>query len=250
MFNRAKYDIICLDMPIFVPRDRTSLFRQFLSGMYDAVIITDPNGHILEINARAEEYFGVVQDEVLDQPISNFITGLVTEVVQRIRRGLAENHHMVIDANGLNRQGGKFSCEVTVSEIDLSDPNDLVFTIRNTERRRAINNTYRAKSNAFQVAHCALFGCDREGNIRDVNDAFLEMFGLADEEEARQHVFTDFMGDAPLPENFKKALEGETTVTGLVAEGEGDNQEELEIILAPNLHGRKNHGVVGSILKV
>ena len=58
------------------------------------------------------------------------------------------------------------------------------------------------------------------------------------------------MGDDPLPANFRKALAGETTVTGIVAEGDGDDQEELEIVLAPNLHGRKNHGVVGSILKV
>ena len=42
---------------LFVPKDRKSLFRQFLAGMYDAVVITDPNGHILEINPRAEEYF-------------------------------------------------------------------------------------------------------------------------------------------------------------------------------------------------
>ena len=27
-------------MPLFVPKDRKSLFRQFLAGMYDAVVIT------------------------------------------------------------------------------------------------------------------------------------------------------------------------------------------------------------------
>ena len=42
-------------MPLFVPKDRKSLFRQFLAGMYDAVVITDPNGHIIEINPRAGE---------------------------------------------------------------------------------------------------------------------------------------------------------------------------------------------------
>ena len=56
------------------------------------------------------------------------------------------------------------------------------------------------------------------------------------------------MDDDPLPENFKKALAGETTVTGIVAEGE-DEQEELEIVLGPNQIGRKIDGIVGSILK-
>ena len=63
------------------------------------------------------------------------------------------------------------------------------------------------------------------------------------------HTFAEFMSDDPLPENFKKALAGETTVTGIVAEGDED-QEEVEVVLAPNMHGHKNHGVVGSIRKV
>ena len=72
-------------MALFIPKDRKSLFRQFLAGMYDAVVITDPNGHILEINPRTVEYFGREMDEVLDQPVSIFIPGLKPEVVGRIQ---------------------------------------------------------------------------------------------------------------------------------------------------------------------
>lgn len=237
-------------MALFIPKDRRSLFRQFLAGMYDAVVITDPNGHILEINPRTVEYFGRDLDEVLDRPVAVFIPGLKQEIVTRIRKGLEGDRHVVIDANGVDKEGRKVACEVAVSSIDLMNPGDLVFTIRNVERRRAYMNAFRAKANAFQVAQSALFGCEADGRIRECNDAFLELFGLADVDEARQHVFADFMGDEPLPENFRKALDGEKTVTGLVAEGDGEDQEELEIVLAPDLHGRKIVGVVGSILKV
>jgi PAS domain S-box-containing protein len=236
-------------MPLFVPKDRKSLFRQFLAGMYDAVVITDPNGHIIEINPRAEEHFGYAQDEVIDRPISFYIPGLTPEIVQRIRRGLDDDRHMMLDANGLNKDGSKFACEVTVSIIDLMDPGDLVFTVRNTERRRRINNIFRAKSNAFQIAQCALFACDCDGRIRECNAEFVSMFGLKDEDEARERAFTDIFNDDPLPENFKKALDGETTVTCIVAEGDED-QEEVEVVLAPNMHGHKCQGVVGSVRKV
>lgn len=236
-------------MPLFVPKDRKSLFRQFLAGMYDAVVITDPNGHIIEINPRAEEHFGYAQDEVVDRPISVYIPGLAPEIVQRIRRGLEEDRHMVLDANGLNKDGSKFACEVTVSVIDLMDPGDLVFTVRNTERRRRINNIFRAKSNAFQIAQCALFACEPDGTVSNCNTAFCDMFGFEDEEEACKHTFADLMGDEPLPENFKKALAGETTDTCIVAEGDED-QEEVEVLLAPNMHGHKCQGVVGSVRKV
>ena len=236
-------------MALFIPKDRKSLFRQFLAGMYDAVVITDPNGHILEINPRTVEYFGREADEVLDQPISVFIPGLKPEVVGRIRRGLEGDRHVVIDANAVDRDGKKIACEVAVSAIDLMNPGDLIFTVRNVERRRAYLNALRSKANAFQLSQTALFACDAEGRIRECNETFCQLFGLKDAEEARNHVFVDFMEDDPLPENFRKALAGETSVTGIVAEGE-EEQEELEIILGPNQLGRKVDGVVGSILKI
>lgn len=236
-------------MSLFVPKDRKSLFRQFLAGMYDAVVITDPNGHIIEINPRAIEHFGYEQEEVLDRPISLYLPGLVPDVVQRIRKGLEDDRHVMIDVNGLTKDGAKIACEVSVSVIDLMDPGDLVFTIRNVERCREFMNAFRAKANAFQISQTALFGCDLDGNIRDCNDAFCELFGFKDVEEAREHVFSDVMGDEPLVENFKRALKGETTVICLVADSDDGSQEELEIVLAPNMHRRKNHGVVGSILK-
>ncbi len=235
--------------PLFVPKDRKSLFRQFLAGMYDAVIITDPNGHIIEVNPRAEEYFGHPQESVIDRPISVYIPGLAPEIVQRIRKGLDENHHMMIDAYGLAKDGSKFMCEVTVSIIDLMDPGDLVFTVRNVQRRRKLLLMLRAKETAFELAHSALFSCDKTGAIMETNSAFRDMFDLKDEEDARRHTFLDFMDDAPLPENFQKALAGEMSVTGLVAEADGDDQEEVEIVLGPNRQGRKVIGVVGSIRK-
>ena len=237
-------------MALFVPKDRRSLFRQFLGGMYDSVVITDPNGHILEINPRTTEYFGRELDEVLDQPVSIFIPGLKSDVVARIRKGLEGDQHVVIDANGQAKDGRKISCEVAVSCIDLLNPGDLIFTIRNVERRRAYMNMFRAKADAFEIAQTALFACDEAGKITEANAAFCEMFDLADVADARRHVFADFMNDDPLPANFKKALAGEKTETGIVAEGDGGDQEELEIVLAPNRQGRRVAGVVGSILKV
>lgn len=237
-------------MPLFVPKDRKSLFRQFLAGMYDAVIITDPNGHVIEINPRAEEHFGYSQEDVIDRPISTLIAGLSTEIVQRIRRGLEENHRMLVDGRGICKDGTKFACEVTISVIDLMDPSDLVFTVRNTERRRKLRERLRAKENAFEIADAALFACEPNGHFIEANRAFLEMFGLDDLEDARKLTFTDLIDDDPLPADFQKALKGETSTVGIVAETEGEDGEEIEVKIGPSKFGNRVVGVVGSILKV
>lgn len=226
---------------MFVPKDRRSLFRQFLSGMYDAVVITDPNGHILEINPRTVEYFGRESDEVVDQPVSIFIPGLKQDVVLRIRKGLEGDRHVVVDANGVAKDGRRVACEVAVSCIDLLNPGDLIFTIRNVERRRAYMNAFRDKANAFDLSTDALFACDEKGAIRECNAAFLSLFALPDAAAARSRSFADLMPAEALSENFRKALDGERTTARVDGIG--------EVSLAPNVHVRKTVGVVGSIRK-
>jgi len=237
-------------MPLFIPKDRKSLFRQFLAGMYDAVVITDASGHILETNVRAEEHFDRTADEMLDQPIEMLVMGLTPEVVQRIRKGLDEDRHVIIDANGLKKGGERFACEVAISSIELNEPDDIVFTIRNVERRRHVNEMLRTKENAFEVAQAALFACDAEGRFTQANAAFLEMFEQDSLEALQEFVFADLFEDDPLPEHFKKALAGETTTIGIVAESDESDETEIEVALAPNRLGRKIVGVVGSVIKV
>lgn len=237
-------------MPLFIPKDRKSLFRQFLAGMYDAVVITDAAGHILETNERAEEHFGRTAEEMLDQPIEMLVKGLTPEIVQRIRKGLEEDRHVIIDANGVKKAGEHFACEVAISTIELNEPDDIVFTIRNVERRQAIRTMLRAKEGAFEIAQSALFACDAEGRFTQANAAFLEMFDQADLSALQELFFTDLFEDAPLPEHFRKALAGETTTVGIVAESDESDDAEIEVVLAPNRLGRKIVGVVGSVIKI
>ena len=206
--------------------------------MYDAVVITDPNGHILDINPRATEHFGYELDDVLDQPVSRLIPGLQPEVVQRIRKGLEGDRHVMINANGRDRDERKFACEVTVSVIDLMNPGDLVFTIRNIEKRRAIMTAYISKVNAFDVSAAALFVCDAAGRLTGTNRAFRSLFGLADEAAASAATVCSLVAGDALAEGFRKALSGEETSAAC---------GRFEVALAPNIVGRKTVGVVGCV---
>lgn len=235
----------------FTIKDHRSLFRQLLAGMYDAVIITDPNGHLIEQNPRAKEFFGYETEEVMDRPVGVFIPGVTPAIVQRIRTGLADARHMMLDANCLRKDGTPFAAEVTVSMIDLMNPGDLVFTVRNTERRRRQLEAFRSKENCYNVAQTALFACAPDGHFRQVNAAFREMFGIGgDAEDVSDYVFTDFLSDDPLPALFAGALAGQADSVRLLAENaDGGEAEEVEVALAPDMHGKKIRGVVGSVFR-
>ena len=232
-------------------QDHRSLFRQLLAGMYDAVLITDPNGHLLNLNARAKEFFRYDSDEILDSPIGRFIPGVTPAIVQRIRNGLDQARHMMLDANCLRRDGTVFPAEVTVSLIDLMNIGDLVFTVRSTERRRRQLEAFRTKENVCAIAQSALFACAPDGRFRWANTACLDMFGYESEDEMLKLSFSDLMSDEPLPELFARALDGERSATRITAEeGDAAEKKDIEIQLAPDLHGKKTVGVVGSIIRV
>lgn len=234
-------------MTLFVPKDRRSLFRQFLAGMYDAVIITDPNGHILDINSRATEHFGYELDDVLDKPISVVIPGLQPEVVHRIRKGLEGDHHVMIDANGVDRDGVKIACEIAVSVIDLMNPGDLVFTIRNIERRREIMNSLRSRANAFAHSPSALFACDREGRIIEANAALAELFAMGGDDSPIGRTLGDFLDAEELAESFDKTLSGVPRELSASLRAGG---RKVRLRLFPNRIGRKMQGVVGNATEI
>ena len=240
-----------MSSPVMTMKDHRSLFRQLLAGMYDAVIITDPNGHLIEQNARAKEFFGYETEEVMDRPVGVFIPGVTPAIVQRIRKGLDEARHMMLDANCLRRDGTVFPAEVTVSLIDLMNIGDLVFTVRSTERRRRQLDAFRTKENVCAIAQSALFACAPDGRFRWANTACLDMFGYESEDEILKLSFSDLMPDDPLPELFARALDGERSATRITAEeGDAAEKKDIEIQLAPDLHGKKTVGVVGSIIRV
>ena len=220
-----------------------------MAGLYDAILVTDPNGHVIELNPRATEYFLYRQDEVWDKPVATLIPGVTAHMVERIRQGLEDSRHIMLDAKCLRRDGSSFAAEVTISVIDLINGNDLVFTVRNTERRRKQWEVLRSMSNAFANAQSACFVCDDKRVFRAVNGAFLTMFDRASEEEVLGRPFEELMPDDPLPSFFDRALAGEPLAYRIGADTDTEEVAEVEVRMAPDCRGKdKIVGVVGSVL--
>ena len=232
-------------------QDHKSLYRQLMAGLYDAMLVTDSNGHLIELNPRATEYFLYTQEDVWDKPVSMLIPGVTAGMINRIRRGLDESRHIMLDARCQRQDGSSFSAEITISVIDLINAGDLVFTVRNTERRRKQWQTLRSKTNAYENAQCACFVCSEDGLFRAVNLAFLSMFDLSSEEIVLGHPFAELMPDEPLPSLFGRALAGERVSCRIVADADTQEETEVEVQMSPDIQGKDRIlGVVGSVVHV
>lgn len=235
---------------LYIGKDYKTLYHQLIAGFYDALILTDPDGHIMDISPRAIEFFGYRPEKLLDLPISTLIPGVTPSVVDRIKSGFDESRRMLLTALCKRKDESEFPGEIAVSPIDLDTKGNIIFSIRNIERRKKQWRQMRSKSNAFEVSQCACFCCDEQGEFRSVNQAFLEMFGLTEKEDVIGKSFRKIIADDPLPELFEQALAGESQTYRLSAESQ-DGMIMLEFKMKPDVQEKgRIVGVVGSIAQI
>lgn len=113
------------------------LYYQLMNGLYDAVLILDDNGHIVDCNNRVETVLGYNRDEMWDMPVSDVVKGIGPQIFQQMKDALHGNHQVLINAKCTRKDGAGFQGEVGVCIMHLTRGENLVFTIRNVEKRIA-----------------------------------------------------------------------------------------------------------------
>lgn len=113
------------------------LYYQLMNGLYDAVMILDQNGHIVDCNTRVTSVLGYERDEMWDMPVSDVIKGIGPQIFQQMKDALYNNHQVLINAKCTRKDGAVFQGEVGVCLMHLTRGENLVFTVRNVEKRIA-----------------------------------------------------------------------------------------------------------------
>ena len=113
------------------------LYYQLMNGLYDAVLILDQNGHIVDCNTRVTPVLAYNRDEMWDMPVADVIKGIGPQIFQQMKDALYNNHQVLINAKCTRKDGTTFQGEVGVCLMHLTRGENLVFTIRNVEKRIA-----------------------------------------------------------------------------------------------------------------
>ena len=113
------------------------LYYQLMNGLYDAVMILDDVGHIVDCNERVAQVLGYTRDEMWDMPVSTVVKGIGPQIFQQMRDALHNNHQVLINAKCTRKDGASFQGEVGVCIMHLTRGENLVFTVRNVEKRIA-----------------------------------------------------------------------------------------------------------------
>ncbi len=118
--------------------NRDTPYDKLLASVYDAVLITDLQGVILDFNNRALEFFLADEHHFPGRSIIDCISGADAGLLDTIRRNLEGYLYTVVEAYCTRADGTTFSAEIAVNAVNLDAEGQLCFFIRDTtERMRA-----------------------------------------------------------------------------------------------------------------
>lgn len=117
-----------------IPNDRRDLYYHLMNSLYDAVLVLDENGHVVDCNERAESILDYTKDDLWDLAVSTVIPAINPQVFNQMKEGLHGKRRVLINAHCHRKDGSTFPGEVGAGLMTLIGEN-LVLTVRNIEKR-------------------------------------------------------------------------------------------------------------------
>ena len=124
-------------VPVRPQKNQKALYYQMMNALYDAVLILDDNGHIVDCNERVPSVFGHSREELWDAAVTMLIPGINPQIFAKMKDGLHGNRRVLINARCHRKDGSTFPGEVGAGLMDLTGEN-LVLTVRNIEKRAPV----------------------------------------------------------------------------------------------------------------
>lgn len=175
----------------FKARD-ISLFKSLLSGLYDGVLILDAKGAVINSNRRAEFFLGYTEQELWGMQCEELVVGINARVLYKLHAHAEEGRFTVVNATCKRKDGTTFPAEIAISRIRLLNEGDLIFSIRNIERREKVREHRGLEEEAMRNTGASVAVCSLEGAIEFANPAFVRLLGLAEDQDVLKHMIGDF----------------------------------------------------------
>ncbi|OVE74446.1 hypothetical protein BVX94_00300 [bacterium B17] len=113
-------------------------YIKLLESIYDAVIITDFSGIIVDFNTRAVDMFRTTDENIAGANVLNCISGSDESLLSEIKLNLDEDRRTMIEAYCQRFDESLFPSEVAVNQIELDTIDHLCFFVRDVTTRKKV----------------------------------------------------------------------------------------------------------------
>lgn len=134
-----------------------SRFRDLLESVPDGIVIVNPSGHVVYVNANAHRLFGHHAGEVLGRTVESLLPQRFREAHLGHRIGYFEQPRpramgAGLELFGLRSDGSEFPVEISLSPLLVDDTTMAMSAIRDVTSRRQIERELRENNVALEAA--------------------------------------------------------------------------------------------------
>ncbi|MBN1674383.1 MAG: response regulator [Kiritimatiellae bacterium] len=115
-----------------------SRYSALLQSIYDAVLVTDVTGNIIDANVRAEDFFLRGKEQLIQLRIADMVAGFDQSVLKTICDNADQRRFTLMEAYSVREDGTMFPSEIAVHKLHTEEDEQLCFLIRDiTVRKQA-----------------------------------------------------------------------------------------------------------------
>jgi len=168
-------------------------FRQLLQSVYDAAIITDLDGQVINGNERAVQFFHYGVTQFSDLHITDLISGSDELLMATICESLQNDRFILIQAYCSRADGSVFPAEVSVNLIHISEKDYLSFFMRDVTLRKEVEDRLRAGHAAIQNSGNGIAITDFKAAMQYHNPAMALLLGAEEADHFEEEHITSFL---------------------------------------------------------
>ncbi len=228
-----------------------SKYDQLLQSLYDAALISNETGRIIDVNVRAIEFLQYSREEVDGLTIYEVISGADETLVQTLMENLQNERFTLIQAYCIRKDGTFFPAEVAVNQISMDGAKYLCFFIRDITLRRQAEEMLRTEHNAIQNSSNGIAIIDLNTDIEYANPAIAGMCGLESADDLLGRSICDLFSDpVAMQEMLQRVVGEQENWIGEMKGRAGDEGEEVDIQVSAACNKNSDGEVVGVVISL
>ena len=229
--------------------ERGRFFSELLQNVYDATVITDLKGNIVDVNVRAIDFLLYDRDEICRMSLFDIISGSDATLIETLFRNLENERFTLIEAYCVRKDNSFFPSEIAVNKIDLGAMH-LCFFLRDITVRRQTEEMLRTEHNAIQNADGGIAVANAAGVLEYANPATARMWGYERGEALTNvDVRTLFADVARTEEMLRTVIETGQTWVGEMSASRAAG-DELAVHVSAVCNWNTEGAVVGFVLSL
>ncbi|NQT93990.1 MAG: PAS domain S-box protein [Lentisphaerae bacterium] len=212
-----------------------SRYEELLQSVYDAAVIAELDGTVVDANARAVEFFQYERNELCERSVFDLVSGADDELIAMLLENLQHERYALIQAYCVRRDGTYFPSEIAVNKLQL-DEMHLCFFVRDVTLRRQSEEMLRTEHNAIQNSGNGIAVANIYAHMEYVNPAVARMWGYGDAEDMVGADVRDLLSEREEAEAMIAAVmqDHETWTTETKATTRNDEEFDVQISAACN----------------